>query len=365
MTALLANGLPERGYNVTILTLTGPEEPFYEVHPDVEIHPLSVHWGTDELWNTLVKNRAIRRALHTIAPDVLVGVMTECNVLGVLAARIAERMPFPVVVNEQVHPGLTNLRTLACAARIVTFPFADAVVTCSRGMAPWYERWLPSEKVHPIQNPVVLDDRLDDPEAERLARQMEDENWILTMGRLAHQKGYDMLIEAVGRLDEEVRQDWRIGILGEGELREDLQERIDREGLGGRISLLGRFSNPYPILRAGEMFVMSSRYEGFPNALTEGMACGLPAVSFDCPTGPGEIIRDGVDGLLVPPGDVDALAEALTDLMSDADRRKRMAERAPDVLERFGLETFLDRWEMLVRRVVGGTAVMSNDSSKF
>jgi glycosyltransferase involved in cell wall biosynthesis len=355
VTALLASGLARRGHEVSILTLTGSEDPFYELDPAVKLVPMGVHWGTQNLWRTFHKNfariRAIRRELRATRPDVLIGMMTECNVLAVLAGRIAERMPFPVIVSERVHPALTNRRALACAARFVTFPFADALTTCSRGMAPWYERWLPKQKVVPIQNPVVLEGRPEDPAAEALAARMRGERHLLAMGRLAPQKGFDMLLEAYARLPLSTRRGWSLAILGEGGQRQELQAQIKRLGLLGEAHLLGRYANPYPILRAGDIFCLSSRYEGFPNALTEAMACGLPAVAFDCLTGPSEIIREGEDGLLVPPGDVEGLSEALGRLMRDDALRQRMARRAPQVGERFGLEGFLDRWEGLLRKI--------------
>ncbi|MCH8076898.1 MAG: glycosyltransferase [SAR324 cluster bacterium] len=105
---------------------------------------------------------------------------------------------------------------------------------------------------------------------------------------------------------------------------------------------------------AGSDGPLPSRFEGFANVLCEAMARGLPAVAFDCPFGPGEIIRHQEDGLLVPPEDVDALAKALDSMISDPDRPGRMGETARKITDRFGLESVMSQWEDLLTRVTAG-----------
>ena len=167
---------------------------------------------------------------------------------------------------------------------------------------------------------------------------------IVAAGRLSPEKGFDLLIEAFAKVAGR-HPDWSVRILGEGPGRTDLIEQIERHGLERRVDLPGWVEDPWAEMLAADLFVLPSRYEGFPNALLEAMACGLPAVSFRCQSGPAEIVRDGEDGLLVPAADVEALAAAMDSLMSDDGRRRRLAERAADVTRRFSKELFYERWE--------------------
>jgi len=142
-------------------------------------------------------------------------------------------------------------------------------------------------------------------------------------------------------------------ILGEGPDRAKLEGMVRELGLEGRMELPGWVADPERVLGESAVFVLSSWYEGFPNALLEAMAAGCAVVATDCPSGPGEIVRPGVDGFLVPVGEVEALARALDELMGDEGLRRRLGEQARKVRERFGLEQVMGLWEDLLEKVAG------------
>ena len=176
---------------------------------------------------------------------------------------------------------------------------------------------------------------------------------IISVGRLQSQKGFDMLVEAWSALFRR-HPDWTLDIYGEGEERTRLQTMTDRYGMEQSMHLKGISDDIYEEYMGSAFYVMSSRYEGWGLVLVEGMSCGLPCVSFDCPHGPSDIITDGKDGFLVESGNVSMLAEKMERLINDAELRQDMARNAREKSAQFKKEKIMHRWETLFESVAEG-----------
>lgn len=168
---------------------------------------------------------------------------------------------------------------------------------------------------------------------------------VIAVGRLDYQKGFDRLIQAWQLVQHTGKfTDWKLDIFGQGEWQEMLQQMIDKAGLQDSLQI------HQPTKQIGEeyvksdLLVMSSNYEGFPMVMIEAMACGLPVVSFDYKCGPKDIIQTGINGLLVPNGDIQALADAMMKVMEDEAYRKMLSLNARKVVDTYSEQAVMSQW---------------------
>ncbi|CAN5657581.1 glycosyltransferase family 4 protein [soil metagenome] len=348
--ARLAGQWVEQMESVTLITLYPESHDFVSLDPRVKrrvVGHTEVRPGAVARFSSAMRRlQRLRREVIASRPDAVVSFMTSTNIL-VLLARSGTRIP--VIVSERIDPRYHEVGRTARLLRRLLYPRAKRVVVQSAVVEAWAREFLPSERVARIANPVAAIPAKVGAEQGRGRgeRSPMGAHTIVAMGRLDPQKGFDVLIQAFARLARTL-PGWRLVIAGEGPQRAALAELARREGVSDRLELSGWVDSPSELLREAELFVLSSRFEGFPNALLEAMAHGVPVVATDCPSGPAEIVREGVDGYLVPPDDVAALAEGMRRLMLNPEERARLGRAAAEVCERFSLERISSEWNELL-----------------
>jgi len=345
-----ANAWSERGDVVSIVAIfsTEGEGGDFPLHERVSL--LKMDLSDRPVGNRLAALKrllcglyAIRKAVRQTRPDVVIsfdGPVNTRTLMACLGLRV------PVVVMEQAHPAYYSFGRFWERCREFVYPRAAAVVNLTRTASDWcVERFAP-RRVEVIHNPLY-------PVKGRARLDHAGPKTLITAARMVEQKRLDLLIRAFAQIAGR-HPDWRLVIYGDGPDRPELERQAAATGLGDRIAMPGWTEYLSARMAEADLFVLSSAYEGFGNVIVEALAVGLPVVSFDCPSGPSDIIRHGVDGLLVPPLDVEALALALSSLMADDALRRRMGARGPEVLERFTMEGTLAKWDELLGQVAGG-----------
>jgi glycosyltransferase involved in cell wall biosynthesis len=343
----MANYWAAKQLKVTLLTFDdGAIPPFYKLDSRVRHIPLAVARQSETVATALrnIVNRvwALRRAIRDSQPDAVISFMDKTNVTTLLATRGSN---VPVIVSERIDPGMQPLGKFWERLRRVTYALADLIIVQSEAALKFFPTSLQT-RAQVIPNPVLP------PPGYRSSKAVNDSS-IISVGRLDHQKGFDLLLRAFARVRDR-HNEWTLTILGEGPKRRELESLRNELGLDQCAFLPGRVEDVYQQLAQADLFVMSSRYEGFPNALCEALSCGLPSISTDCPSGPREIINDGINGLLVANEDVDALAEAMDRLIESEVERNLLAKRAPEVTIRFGIEKVMEVWTDALVRVTWG-----------
>ncbi len=339
---LLANEWVRRGRRVSIITLEDSQDA-YALAPEVERVRLGVSGASRGKWDALRNNwrrlTALRRAILQQNPAVVISFMDVTNILTLLATRGSG---LRVIVSERIDPRRHEIGAGWRRLRRKVYPWCDALVVQTRAVASWAEEFLNAGKVRVIANPVQPGAGSDAvPSPNWLPRK-----YIVAMGRLDPQKGFDLLLRAFAEIAPQ-HPDLHLVIMGEGRERPGLEQLVKEAGLEEQVLLPGRVDDPWPVLRRSEIFVLSSRYEGFPNALLEAMALGAAVVSFDCPSGPADLIQHKKNGLLVEAENPDALARAIDSLLKNDTKRLALGRMAKKDAVDFSVSRITDLWEKL------------------
>ena len=343
--AIMANHWAKVGRRVTVMTIA-PESPA-DYPLDSSVTRTSIELSVDVLWpisglvNNLRRLSALRRSIARTRPDVVISFGLTVNILALLATRL---LGIPVIVSERTVPAMSPRGPTWRILRRATYPLTDRLVVQTRDAGDYFWPSL-QRRIRVIPNPIrALGGDASEDGAAR-------EPVIVTVGRLEAVKQLDHVLRAFAGIADRFPE-WRLAMLGDGSLRDSLKKLGDDLGVGSRVDWLGFVTHPEDFLRRAGLFVMASHHEGFPCAMQEAMACGLPVVSYDCPGGIREILRDGRDGVLVSPGDIGQLGKAMASLIEDPVRRARLGEAGLAVRERYSIDRIMRIWEDELQTVV-------------
>lgn len=291
--------------------------------------------------NILQSVLAVRRYLRTASPDLFISFIHNINIIAGLA-HIGFRNP--LIVSERGDPVRTEMDRVWKILRFFAYQRADKITVLFDAFQD-FSAGRYKHKVRTIHNPVLA------PPCEKPLNQprQPDQKWtFLALSRLAKSKQLDLMLELFAELHQRY-PNTQLKIFGEGKERESLSAKIVELGLQDSAVLSPNTRNIYDELCQADIYLMTSRYEGFPNALVEALSVGLPAVVFQCHDGMKELVQHGDNSLLIQEQDREGYVQAMEQLMSDRELYQKISQNARSVTQKFSFENFYSKWDILFR----------------
>jgi len=335
-------------HSVTLLTNTSVNTDFFEINDNVIRR--STNFKVSQK-NAFIKIKShiiglwgLRDILKEENPDVIISHNATSNV-RILIATLG--LNIPVIVEDHNNPALNTItkqpwKTL----KPFVYALSDRIILLTHDLVQYYPAYL-HKKVTVIPNPIDIPEHIANSDEVILKKPT-----FISTGNFRYIKGYDLLIEAFSLVVKK-HPDWHLTILGDGSERENLMTLSRNLGLTNKIDMPGRVNNPYPILKKADIYVLSSRSEGFPVALCEAMGIGLPCISFDCPTGPSDIIKNGKNGILVEYLNIEKLAQSMIELIENNSLRNKFSKEALKINEDLDIKVIMHKWETVIKKSIG------------
>lgn len=340
------------------LTLNRPKGFFYDQVPgDVEVIDRSLLYRNRR--NLFKRYFGLSSIIRENKIELAMGFLPGAN-RSLLRSRFFTPGSIKMVINEQNNPAYISgtdrpliKEKLEQAEMAFYYPKADGMVVASNGLKEYFmdAMNLHSNKIDVIYNmidPAGIRNRAIEPAPG--FNFSDNRKIIVAAGRLTEQKAYDDMLEVFNKVNAEVPA--RLMILGEGPDREKIEQKVQELSLEGNVIMPGFVENPFAYMSRADLYLSTSRWEGFHLTIAEAMACGTVPVVTDCDYGPREIITDGINGRLLPVGDIAGLSETIIELLRNRELRIRMSGEAKKRAEDFNTESIVHEYETFIDRIL-------------
>lgn len=331
-------------YNVTIISIL-KSNAFYPLKDSVNLEYCSdKKFNSKGFLNAIVNNiklvKTIRKHLKENQINVSLSFMTTSNVLSIIACKT---LKIPCIISERSNPYIYTHNSFWNNLIRLTYPKVDFLIVQTSFVKNYYREFVSLKKIRVLANPISAD--LIAAKSISTAKR----NIILNVGRLDSNKAQDHLIKSFANINHD---NWKLVFVGDGELRDFYEDLVKNLDLANDVIFTGNLANVESFYNSASIFAFTSKSEGFPNALIEGMYFELACISTDCPTGPSEIIHDGKNGFLIDVGDQTQLEKKLEKLIRNPMLREKLGKEAFLSVKSFETSNVAEQWHKLIISVL-------------
>lgn len=347
--SILVNNWSKSGHRVTLISTFSEEiEKHYFTNDNVEVFKLnnSSLFSDVPFINLIYKLLNLRIIIKAQNPDIVISFLARVNLATTLATI---GLKVPLLICERTWPPFTSLNNQLNWIYKIIFRRVNKIIVQTAESKSWLRKKYPFIKAEVIPNPVVYPlPRETSGILDPCAVVSSERKVILASGRLHKFKQFDLLIKAFSMIKEDFL-DWDLIILGDGEERKHLETLAKDLDIANRVFLPGSVGNIGDWYQRVDLFVLSSIVEGFPNVLLEALSCGVPSISFDCDTGPRDMIEDGVNGILVDPNEREiGLRNALSQMINDKELRSKISKNSLLIRDKYSIDNIMSKWDRVL-----------------
>lgn len=336
VTTVLANYLCNNNYDISILTLNNTGKSFFTLDNKIKVEHL--HEKKSNKYTRYLQNILLIKKFYKVyQPDYWIDV---CSALSLMSIPALSRTKVKIITWEHFNANVEWNKITSPLARILASKISYKIVTLTETDKEIFEQRFKAKNVLCIPNPITINGKLTPCQS--------NNKRVLAIGRFEKQKGFDMLLEIWAKCKCK-DNGWTLKIIGDGKEKQKLIQLIQSLKLSESVTLAPPTKNIIPEYQNAEIYAMSSRFEGLPLVLIEASTCGLPIISFDCETGPRDIIKNNENGILIKTFDLEEFSLKLDFLTKSPEVRKNLSNKAIEYSKRYNIENISLLWNEILK----------------